>query len=548
MFVVLSFFIMAAAAYGEDDPLVKLAADTVSYFRPVAGTVTHAEGKTVILSVSEKDSLKAGMRLKILREGAPFIHPVTKELLGRIESTVGKVEVKEVQGSSATATVVEGDVKEGDKARISDINVKLFFCQDKGMDWYLADEYYRKLKGSGRMEMIDTALETSDEAKVVDEAKKQGADVAIILTAKSSGKDTLLRERLYWVPDGEKFIDKETEVSADYSEGLKVGEQFFMPKAAEAVMKFDLPLGEEFVTMGDVSGDGNQEIILGTSNAVHFYKFGMELLPLWEIKGSASDEYLWVDAVDLNKDGKDEVIITSMKHGDIVSYIYEFNGSGFAKLWEGKYFLRRLGNGLIAQAYSSSEGFAGDVHKVNWNGSFALGERLKLPRGVNIFDFAFVGDAGKETLVFAYDDKGYMNLYDDKGARVWRSASVTGSYRNTFKKESSFLSREGGEWSVKDRLIGRRNEVLSVQRVPLVEMARGLGNKSSRIKDFWWNGLSMEEGVLIDRIPGNLLDYSLVGEKIAVLTKPIMGIKFSNILKGERLIGTELYIYETKGR
>ncbi len=101
---------------------------------------------------------------------------------------------------------------------------------------------------------------------------------------------------------------------------------------------------------------------------------------------------------------------------------------------------------------------------------------------------------------------------------------------------------------MKDRLIGRRNEVLAVQRMPLVEMARGLGNKSSRIKDFWWNGFAMEEGVLIDRIPGNLLDYSLVGDKIAVLSKPIMGVNFSNILKGERFIGTVLYIYETKGR
>jgi hypothetical protein len=548
LFVVLSFFIMAAAAYAENDPLVKLADDTVSYFKPVTGTITHAEGKTVTLSIGEKGLLKTGMRLKVMRQGAPFIHPVTKEMLGRIESTVGRVEVKGVEAGAATAVVVEGDAKEGDKVRISDTTVRLFFYQDKGVDWYLGDEYYRKLKGSGRMEMVDTALDSADKARVLEEAKKHGADIAIMLTARSSGKDTLLRERLYWIPDGEKFIDKETEIPADYSEGLKVGEQFFMPKAAEAVMKFDLPLGEEFVTMGDVAGDGNQEIVLGTSKSVHFYKLGMELLPLWEIKGSSSDKYLWVDAADLNNDRKDEIIITSMKHGGIVSYIYEFNGAGFTKLWEGKYFLRKLGSGLIAQAYSSSEGFAGDVYKVDWKGSFSLGEKLKLPKGVNIFDFAFVGDASKNGLVFAYDDKGYMNVYDDTGTRIWRSASVTGSFRNTFKKDSVFFAREAGEWSIKDRLIGRRNEVLAVQRVPLVEMARGLGNKSSRIKDFWWNGLSMEEGVLIDRIPGNLLDYSLVGDKIAVLSKSIMGVNFGNILKGERIVGTALYIYETKGR
>ena len=68
--------------------------------------------------------------------------------------------------------MVEGEVKEGDKVRISETKIKLFFCQDKDIDWSIADEYYRKLKDTGRIEMIDTALETGDETKVLEEAKK----------------------------------------------------------------------------------------------------------------------------------------------------------------------------------------------------------------------------------------------------------------------------------------------------------------------------------------------------------------------------------------
>ncbi len=548
LFVMLAFFVMVSVVHGEDDPITKLAAETVTYFNPVAGAVKNVEGKAVTMSFGEKDAPRPGMRLKVLREGEPFYHPVTKELIGKFEATVGKVEIKDVQAGAATGEIVEGEAKEGDKVMISDTRVRLLFCQDKTVGWSLADDYYRKLKASGKFEMVDTALETSDAAKVLEAAKEKGAEAAIILTAKESGKETRLKERLYWVSDGKEFLDREIAVPSDFEEGSKVGQEFFAPKAAEVLMRFDLPLGEQFVTMADIAGDGHQEIVLGTTHSIRIYKYGVDLQFQWEIKGSASDDYIWVDAADLNGDRKDEIVVTSMKNGDVVSYIYDFTGSGFRKLWEGNYFLRKLGNGLIAQAYSASDGFSGDVYHVTWKGTFGLGDKIKLPRGVNIYDFVFMESPENRKFTLAYDDNGFMDLYDDTGARVWRSSSATGEFNNTFKKQSALVFRDAGEWSVKDRLISRGNDVLAVQRVPLFGMAKGLGNKSSRIRDYWWNGLAMEDDVLIDGITGNVLDYSLVGDKIAVLARPLMGIKFSNILKGENPIGSALYIYVVKGR
>jgi hypothetical protein len=548
LFVMMTFFIMVSVVHGEDDPITKLAADTVTYFNPIIGTITHVEGKAVTMSFSEKDEPMPGMRLKVLREGEPFYHPVTKVLLGKFEATVGRVGIKEVQAGGAMGEIVDGEAKEGDKVMISDTKVRLLFCQDKAVAWSLADDYYRKLKASGKFEMVDTALETADEAKVLEAAKKKGAEAALILTAKESGKETILKERLYWVSDGREFLDKEAALPADFDEGPKAGQEFFTPKAAEVLMRFDLPLGEQFVTMGDIDGNGSQEIVLGTTHSIRIYKFGVDLQFLWEIEGSSADDYLWVDAVDLNRDKKDEIVVTSMKHGRIVSYIYEFTGSGFRKIWEGNYFLRKLGSGLIAQAYSAADGFSGNVYHLDWKEPFALGDKVKLPPGVNIYDFVYMESPENQKFILTYDNNGFMDLYDDTGARVWRSASSTGDFNNTFKKESPVVFRDAGDWSVKDRLISRGNDVLALQRVPLFGMAKGLGNKSSRIRDYWWNGLSMEDNVLIDNIAGNVLDYSLVGDRIAVLARPLMGIKFGNILKGENPIGSVLYIYVVKGR
>jgi hypothetical protein len=165
---------------------------------------------------------------------------------------------------------------------------------------------------------------------------------------------------------------------------------------------------------------------------------------------------------------------------------------------------------------------------------------------MNIYDFTFIEGADKEKMVFGYDETGFLNLYDAKGVRTWRSKTNTGGFLTTFKKETSVVFLDKGEWTVKDRLIPRNREVLGVQRVPLAEMAKGIGYKSSRIKNYWWNGFSMDEGVLVDGIKGTLLDYALAGDKVIVLASPFLGVKFGNILKGENPLGVTLYIYSVR--
>ncbi|MEJ2435224.1 MAG: winged helix-turn-helix domain-containing protein, partial [Pseudolabrys sp.] len=129
---------------------------------------------------------------------------------------------------------------------------------EKDVDWYLADEYYRKLKETGRVRMLDTGLETDDVGKVLAEARRLGAEVALLLTAKGAKDGTLLRERLFWVSDGSKFVDAETTVDTEYSKNLKFGQEYFVPQTGEPVMSFNLPFKAGLVTVGDVTLDERQ--------------------------------------------------------------------------------------------------------------------------------------------------------------------------------------------------------------------------------------------------------------------------------------------------
>ncbi len=566
-FVLVMLVAAVSFSAAEDNPVAKLKDETLQFFTPVSGKIVAVDGKAVIIEMDAKEPLRPGMRLHVLREGEPFRHPVTREVLGKSEILSGKVEIREIQGGKVTGTVIEGTAQDGDQVRISEAKVKMVFIQDKKTDWYLADDLYRRLKESNRIAMVDTGMDTDDEKKAVEEAKRLNADVALLLTSRELERGILLREQLFWVHDGARFFDTEAKVDIALAKELRFGEEFFSPLSGEAIFKYDLPFGARYVVTGDFDGDGKQEIALSTGTNIKTYLPAVDLQPLWELKGAVRGEHVWVDTIDLNGNGKDELIITTMvsrggfpdnrsgdamvtpvQPGDIVSSVYELQGTEFKKLWEAPYFLRKMGKKLIAQKYSASEGFKDEIFEVIWDGEFKRGDTVKLPRSVMIYDFIYVEGREDERPILAYDEDGFLNLFDDRGIRVWRSNANMGGFITTFKRPAAAPNIDRGQWSIKDRLSSRNKDIFVAQRVPLAEMVKGVGYKSSRIKGYWWNGFSMDERTVIDGVPGTLLDYAIAGDKMVVLASPFLGVKFENILKGENPLVSVLYIYSIRGR
>lgn len=556
-------------AYADDKPMNKMRDETVSYFKPIAGKVTKVEDKKVFVDLGTKDAVKEGMRFSISREGVTFVHPVTKESLGKLESPVGKIEIKEANSDSSTGIVITGEAKEGDKVRISEKRVNMLFCQSEGIDWDIADSYFRSLKETDRFDLLETGLGTDDPQEAIKEAKRLNAEVVLLLTSKTIESVMFVTQRLFWVSDGVGFATMDAKIDAAYAKEMKFGDEFFAVHKGEPFFEVDLPPGARFLAAGDVDGDNRQEMLVSTGTDVRIHIPGGELQPALGgiyIRGGKLEDHIWIDTIDLNRNGRDEIIITSMsrssetedvyrngkdevtlstvRSGGVVSYIYELQGTEFVILYKGNFFLRKVGEQLLAQAYSKDEGFAGPVVTMIWEEGYKKGNSIDLPKGVNLYDFVYIDDPQTGRLIFAYDEDGFLNLYD-KDMRLWRSKTYTGGFFTRFKKSSPALSINQGEWSVKDRLFLKNKEVFAIRRIPLFEMARGIGYKKSQIRNFWWNGLSMEEGVLIDNIKGSVLDYAVAGDNIFVLVSPTFGfgIKPENILKGKNPMGSKLYIY-----
>src|SRR5574340_1198540 len=108
------FIIMASFAFAEEDPINALKDGTLKFFKPVSGKITSVEGNRVVMDIGLKNEIMPGMRLNVLSEGEPFIHPVTREMLGRVESASGKVEIKDAQQEISSGLIVEGKAKAGE--------------------------------------------------------------------------------------------------------------------------------------------------------------------------------------------------------------------------------------------------------------------------------------------------------------------------------------------------------------------------------------------------------------------------------------------------
>lgn len=568
-------------AAGKDEPSVaalgssfnSLKEEILAYFAPVTGNISSVDGQSVTIDKGTSAAVKVGMRITVFKEGAPFIHPVTKEPLGNVQAQVGTVDVISVDTSSAKGTTITGRPEDfkGAKVKIPARKIRLLFYQGN-IDWYLGDAYYHSLLDSGRFELIDTALLNATPAEVIAEAKAKGAEVALVLNSEEEKTNVEVAQKLYWVTDGKQFSETKTSIHVAMVKQLKFSSGVFAPREGEALLSYKMPFSARRLTVGDFDGNGNPEIVLASGDHIGVYKPDINLKLLWEFDPAGTGEILWIDTIDLKKNGRDAILITTLSNGKPVtsmtdddsfsrsrtagastrvrSYIYVLEGDKFKLIWQADDILiRKIESGIIAQSFSAGEGFEGKMYAIDYaDGRFKNGSEIKLPQGVNIYDFQYVYAPDGRRALFAWGDNGVLNFYNDKGIRTWVSKEDFGGFADAYKKESGNLMIEKGSWTLKDRLVAYNAEVLAPKRKAMLNFARSIGYSSAELRSFWWNGISVEETSFLEEIGGNILDYTVIGDRLLVLVKPYLLSNAMDLLKGHNPMGITLYIFSTKGR
>jgi len=549
-------------------PFSMYAGDALSFFVPISGNVTAVEGKYAIIDIGAGNGVRTGMRLTVFREGDEFFHPVTGEPLGRIETEKGVVEVVDVSEDMSRIKVISGDVKVGDRVRISKGTVPVLFYQTRSVDWAVGDALFRAFRKTGRFDLVETDHDADDMQQFVEDMTREGVTFGILVRQWKEGGTRTLEVGFYHA-DGTIFYKDRSVLTEDLMDELKFGYTFLKDVETSFQLSFEVPASTEMIAACDVDGDGTDDLVMAGDGTLEVFRFGVALKLLYYAETDSLREVVWLDCGDLPGGPGDEIVITMLSEDieqggaeddgtvSAVSPVVEEEGvmSEVFALVDGKLrgifrtagFLRIAGSSLYYQRFSATEGFSDGVWEMKErNGAgFERGERLVLPPGVDIYGFMPVSVGGESGYMIT-DNAGYLNLFNSEGVRVWRSAERVAWFVREYEIPASVTMMDSRKWNIKERIIGYRGRFFMIKRKPFVESARGLGFSSAGITAFRVKGIMLEEETVVDDIGGTMLDFAIINEKMVVLVRPFLGMKFSNIFQGRNPFKRNIYVFALK--
>jgi hypothetical protein len=382
-----------------------------------------------------------------------------------------------------------------------------------------------------------------------------------------------LNVKLYWAEDAKVFGEISKEADKEVMVSFAPEEEFIARtfEDTEPWRRYVLP-GGQLIAMGDIDDNGISEIVISDGRNIRIYSAGEDIQELWNIQGEGEGDHLSLDVFDVNGNGRSEIFVTSVvnagdmntsdgiiAHGKdsysggfrVNSFVLEYDPSeGYKRIEENMpYFLRVSGETLLMQSFHGNNIFDGPVYQGEWEDMhYKPAEPLEIPDKVNIYGFTFVDwkNEGQVDLI-TYNEKGYLNLYDNNGNLKWESDESFGPF--VFRFESSTVSATGStvKWSVRSRLsivrTERGLEVIAVNREPVLRNVPGLGTYKADIYSLWWDGAVMNKELILKDVAGAVTDQWIQGRELFLLAKGGIYSFIGNLTEGEFSRGSILYYY-----
>lgn len=536
------------------------------YFKPLSGKVVSASGGSLASDLPMGSGVLPGMRFNVMRATATFAHPVTGEKVTGTESPVGMAEVVGGgAGQHASLRLIDGVASKGDMVRISSAPVTVLFYQGPDVDWDVSEEYYYWLEGSERYSVIDAASGYAGEAELLKAANEAGATVVLKISTEAvpagQGKGAALRQRAIWASDGKELYTSVVVVDEEMLSKFKIAGEMFWPAKGKPVLELKAPFRAEMLETADLDCDGADEMVLSTGTSLSVFALDIKLRPPFgleeplEIKGDLRRKHVWLEAADLDGDGCDELLLsTVMEEHEARSYIYDYSGGKVRTAWEGGVFARIIDGVPYVQDFDPGGGYRGEVRKLSrtsegWKAE-ATGAAPGLPDGVNIHDFGFIKAGSGLRHMLAYDSQGFLVLYNgSSGETLWRSEGSYGGALRLFRRPGSIAPEADDRvemWHVNDRMLFNGPHVYAIYREPVSVSTPGLGFKGSGIIRITNQGPDLREDVFIRDIPRAAVSMAVSGDRMYVL-RNTFSMNLLNLFRGKKIFVSKIMVYSTEG-
>ena len=221
------------------------------------------------------------------------------------------------------------------------------------------------------------------------------------------------------------------------------------------------PLEIKGLDIGDVDGDGKNELVMMDRHTLYIFNYDGEKLKLiLKVEQGSEHNFLTLDVADVNRNGVAEIVVTSVAGDDLRSFILEYEEGRYKKIAENENWYFRVldhpkeGPLLMGQRMSSEGIPSGPIYRFIWKKkSFERGPKMDFPKETKIFGLAVVdlrSEGAFDNVIL--EDSERLNVISADGKFSWTSRVLYGGTNNFYdtkkKKDLSFGYKDAIDWRV----------------------------------------------------------------------------------------------------
>ena len=287
------------------------------------------------------------------------------------------------------------------------------------------------------------------------------------------------------------------------------------------------------LAVADIDLDGKNEILALLEHGLRVYRLaGRHFALVYELKNGPTGEYLFVDAADVDGDGRPEIFVSNLNNYTIQSFVLVWDPAGGLRYvakdlpWYFRVQPNPTGKGkiLLGQAKDAVEPFIGPIYEMKYHdGAYVPSKAIAKPDDyANIYNMLLADLNGSGRVMTLMIGPSYdLRVYSSKGERLWQSGEVYCA-SSKFIRQPPATNVEDPGWEdswyfVPTRMVltdldhDGRPEVIVVRNR---DRMHGFLEKmrlyyQGVIYSLYWNGMALAEDWRTPRISGYVTDYTI---------------------------------------